>query len=422
VSARRWTRAWLEIYKVTIVFDADLESPEDAKFRSEVRSFISENLTGDLLRMAREQTCSFGTPDITLPWQRLLHARGWVAASWPAEYGGPGWTPRQRYIFESEMALANAPRLPAMGLQMIGPVIIKYGTQAQKSLFLPRILSGEHYWCQGYSEPGAGSDLASLRFKAVRDGEEYVLNGTKLWTTYGHFANWIFLLVRTSTGRKPQEGITFLVAPMNSPGITIRPLTSLSGDHEVNQIFFDDVRVPVENRIGEEGQGWTVAKYLLEFERGVGHQVPSLFAELVRLRGIACREPGDEGGRQWDDIGFRRRFAELEIETLAAFFTEQRLVYSLPVGQNVGDGTAAIMKLAWSKLAQRIGHLSMDALGTYAAVDQSPSLGCEATEEVVGPSYGQTPTARYLNDRCLTIAGGSNEIQRNILARKLLGP
>ena len=402
------------------VIDDILDSASDAAFRVKIRQFIDQNLVGELRRLAHQEGGSFGRPIVTNPWQQLLHERGWVAPSWPEEFGGPGWTARQRYIFEAEMAAAGAPRLPAMGLQMVGPVIMKFGTPEQKAFYLPRILSGEHYWCQGYSEPNAGSDLVAVQLRAVREGDDYVLNGTKLWTTFAQFANWIFLLVRTSTEGKPQAGITFLVAPMDTPGITVRPLISASGDHEVNQVFFDDVRVPVVNRIGDENTGWTVAKYLLEFERGVGHQVPSLFVELAKLRTIAQCEPGDDGASLWDQDDFKRLFAELEIEALAASLTEQRLVYSLPTGQSVGDATASLMKLSWSKTAQRIDHLALDAIGRYAAVDQRHALIDKPTTQGVGPAYALMPTNRYLNDRAMTIAGGSSEVQHNILARMVV--
>jgi len=398
----------------------DSDTPSEAQFRREIRTFLDESLVGDLRRFSQQQGGSFGHPVVTTPWQALLHARGWVAPSWPQEHGGPGWTSRQRYIFEAEMAAAGAPRLPAMGTHMVGPVIMKFGTPEQKAFYLPRLLSGEHYWCQGYSEPSAGSDLAAVQLRAVRDGDDYVLNGTKLWTTFAQFANWIFLLVRTTTEGKPQAGITFLLAPLDLPGITVRPIVSASGDHEVNQVFFDDVRVPIANRVGEENAGWAVAKYLLEFERGVGHQVPALFVELAKLRTIAEREAGDDGKPLWHQTEFRRSFAELEIEALAASLTEQRLVYSLPVGQSVGDATASLMKLSWSKTAQRIDHLTLDAIGPYAAVEQRHALGPEAQIDGVGPDHALMPTIRYLNDRAMTIAGGSSEVQRNILARMVL--
>ena len=403
------------------MIDATFDTPEEAAFRREVRQFIDENLTGELRRLAHQEASSFAHAATSVEWHGLLHKRGWVASGWPKEYGGTGWSPRQRYIFEWEMGAAGAPRIPNIGVRMVGPVLMKYGTPEQRDYFLQRMLSGEHYWCQGYSEPGAGSDLAALQLRAVRDGDHYVLNGSKMWTTFAQYANWIFLLVRTSTEGKPHRGISFLVAPLDLPGITIRPFISMSGDHDVNQVFFDDVRVPVKYLVGDENQAWAISKYLLEFERGVGHPVPAMFVELAKLRTIARQECADNGEPLWEDSAFRHRYAGLEIEALASFLTEQRLIYSLPVGQNIGDATASLMKLSWSETTQKINQLTMDALGKYAAVDQHKATGPNATMEDVGPAYALTPTIHYLNDRVLTIAAGSSEIQRNILARVALG-
>lgn len=391
-----------------------------AAFRDEVRNFLATQLTPDLRAATSWDTGAFATPPHGVEWHRRLAAKGWAAPSWPKEHGGPGWNARQRQIFEQEMALGGAPRLPAMGLQMSAPVIMRYGTDEQKAYFLPRILSGEDYWCQGYSEPGAGSDLAALQLRAVRDGDAYILNGSKIWTTFAQFADWIFLLVRTDSSGRKQEGITFLLARMDTPGITVRPLISISGEHEVNQVFFDDVRVPVSNRVGEENDGWRVAKYLLEFERGVGHQVPALVADLQRLRDIAQREPGADGRPLWDAPDFRRRYAALEIRTLAIRLSEERMVYALPAGQNVGDFAASLMKLSWSETAQEIDELVIEALGPYAAVDQSGAFESRDPAQAFGPGHARTPMRRYLNDRVMTIAGGSSEVQRTILAKLML--
>ena len=397
-----------------------LQGEEERGFREEVRAFLVDALSPELRARAEWETGAFATPNAASEWHRRLAARGWAAPSWPAEYGGPGWSARQRQIFEEEMARAGAPRLPAMGLQMCAPVLLRYGTEAQKARFLPGILSGEEYWCQGYSEPNAGSDLAALQLQAVCDGDDYVLNGTKIWTTFAQFADWIFVLARTAHAERRQEGISFLLVPMSTPGITVRPLISLSGEHEVNQLFFDDVRVPVANRVGEENQGWQIARYLLEFERGVGHQVPALLVELARLRDIAEQEKGSDGRPLWHSEAFRLRFAELEIQTLALRLTEERLVYALPAGQNVGDFAASLMKLGWSELAQEIDEMIVEALGPYAAIDQEGAFASHDPARVVGPDYARTPMRRYLNDRVLTIAGGSSEIQRTVLARQML--
>src|SRR5437764_2585735 len=257
---------------------------DDLAFREEVRSFLEAALTPDIRTAQARQAGVFSEGELCRRWHKVLYEQGWVAPSWPAEYGGPGWSPMQRFIFADECARANAPVLPAMGLQMCGPVLMRYGTPEQKAFFLPRMLSGEHYWCQGYSEPQSGSDLASLQTRAVRDGDDYVVSGTKLWTTHAHFANWMFLLVRTDPDVKPQAGISFLLTPMDAPGLSVRPIISISGEHEINQVFFDDVRVPAANLVGEENQGWSVAKYLLEFERGAGAQAARLKTMLDGAR------------------------------------------------------------------------------------------------------------------------------------------
>jgi acyl-CoA dehydrogenase len=278
------------------------------------------------------------------------------------------------------------------------------------------MLSGEHYWCQGYSEPQSGSDLASLQTRAVRDGDHYVVSGSKIWTTHAQYANWMFLLVRTATEAKPQAGITFLLTPMDVKGLSVRPIISISGEHEVNQVFFDDVRIPVSNRVGEENQGWTVAKALLEFERGGGAAASGLKNQLRTARTIAEAE-----GWWAEDSAFRRKWAELDVELQALDVAERQTAALLMAGKRVGDATASQLKMAVSTLLQRITELSMGALGAYAVADQRGALGIGANEPPVGPDYALTPTAKYLNSRAATIYGGSNEIQHNILARILLG-
>jgi alkylation response protein AidB-like acyl-CoA dehydrogenase len=269
-------------------------SAPDVAFRDEVRAFLADALTPELKAAAGLTTSVFTDPEFSLPWQRKLHPKGWVAPGWPKEYGGPGWNEMQRYIFASECARAGTPGLSPMGLRMVGPCIMKYGTPAQKAFFLPRILTGEDYWCQGYSEPGAGSDLASLSTRADSDGDDYVLNGSKIWTTHAHFANRMFCLVRTRFEGKPQAGITFLLLEMDTPGLSVRPIITLAGEHEVNQVFFDNVRAPKSGRLGAENDGWTVAKYLLEFERG-GASAPGLKVSLARVRAMASTEPTGQG-------------------------------------------------------------------------------------------------------------------------------
>ena len=396
-------------------------SAEDLAFRDEVRLFLEVKFDAELREQTARQTGVFAEPALARRWHRILFERGWIAPSWPRAHGGPGWTDRQQEIFALECAKVGTPSLPGMGLSLCGPVIMRFGTEAQKAFFLPRILSGEHYWCQGYSEPQSGSDLSSLRLAAVRDGDDYVLNGSKIWTTHAHAANWIFLLVRTSTEGKQQQGITFVVSPMDAPGISVRPIISMSGEHEVNQVFFDDVRVPVANRFGEENQGWTVAKYLLEFERGGGSFGVRLLRSMQHCLAIAAAEASDDGGTLADDPAFRRRAAELEIELMSADWTERRLSAGRAVGESVGNAAASMKKVMGSELGQVVANLAVEALGHYAAADQRAAIGVDATEPPIGPDYAATPVARMLNGRASTIFGGSSEVQRNILARTALG-
>ena len=396
-------------------------SSQDAAFRDEVRRFLDERFTQDLRNQSAMQSGVFAHAELNRRWHRILFEKGWVAPSWPVEYGGPGWSVVQRYIFETECAVAGTPTLPAMGLRMCGPVLMHYGSSEQKSFFLPRMLSGEHYWCQGYSEPGAGSDLASLATRAVRDADHYVVNGTKIWTTHAHFANWIFLLVRTDPNAKPQKGISFLLAPMNTPGITVKPIITIAGEHEVNQVYFDDVRVPVGNLVGPENEGWTVAKYLLEFERGGGSAAAGLMASLRRLRAILSMETDGNGDKLSSDPYFRQGLAELESQVMAIDTLERNVIAELSVGRSVGDSIASLKKLNASETGQKINTLAMEAIGYYATADQRVALAFGSNENPIGPGYGATLTARYLNNRASTVFGGSSEVQRNILARTVLG-
>jgi acyl-CoA dehydrogenase len=302
---------------------------------------------------------------------------------------------------------------------MVGPVIMGYGTAEQKAFYLPRILSGEDYWCQGYSEPVAGSDLAALQLSAVADGADYVLSGSKIWTTHAHHANRMFCLVRTRRDGKPQAGITFLLLDMTTPGVSVRPIITLAGDHEVNQVFFDQARVPIANRIGEENAGWTVAKYLLEFERG-GGGAPGLRVALERLVTMAAAEAGGTGGWVLDEPQFRARLATAAVALDAIEMTEFRVQAALAVGQAPGP-VSSMLKTQTTELMQRLDELALDALGAYAAVDQPAARAPNANVEIVGPEHGLTTMARYLNDRAASIYGGSNEIQRDIMARLVLG-
>ena len=393
------------------ILDAD-----DLAFRDEVRAFLREHLTDDLVRATRLNTSVFSEPDVALRWHRALHARGWVAPAWPVEHGGTGWSLVRRWIFETELARAGAPPLSPMGLRMAGPVIMRFGTPAQRARWLPRILSGEDAWCQGYSEPGSGSDLASLKTRAVRDGDDYVVEGTKIWTTHAHHADMMFALVRTGaeTARR-QDGISFLLIDMRSPGITVRPIRSASGDHEVNQVFLDGVRVPVGNRVGDEGQGWVIAKYLLEFERGGAIAAARLRAALDRVVALARRR----GALEDPDLALAVSAVEVDVDALEA--TELRVMATLQVGQNPGGLVSSMLKLRWSELQQAISRLAVRALGSDALAWETvrpmhPHAGGTGLGDDARPVVAQ-----YLNARAYTIFGGSSEIQREIVAREVLG-
>lgn len=388
----------------------DLElSPEDLAFRDEVRAFLDAELRPDLREAGRRMTSVFCDKDHSLAWQRILHAKGWVAPTWPVEYGGPGWSEIQRHVFQAECARAGAPGLAPMGLRMVAPAIMRFGSPEQKARYLPRILSGEDYWCQGYSEPGAGSDLASLKMKAASDGDDYVLSGSKIWTTHAHWATHMFCLVRTSTEGKLQAGITFLLVEMDRPGIRVDPILTLAGEHEVNQVFFDEVRTPKADRLGEENQGWTVAKHLLEFERGGGYAA-GLEAGLCRLREAGAADDPDQ----------RRRLAEAQIAALAIDVTERRVLSALAGGANPGPASS-ILKAQGSEALQRQDELAVAHLGAWAAVHQPAAREAGSNAALIGPEHGRTTMARYLNNRAASIYGGSNEIQRDIIARLVLG-
>ncbi len=400
----------------------DMEfSPADLAFREEVRDFLAENLPDRLRDGARRTPGVFVEPDIGMEWHRILYKQGWVAPHWPKEDGGTGWTPTQKFIFEKECALAGAPSLAILGLRLVGPVICHFGTPEQKARFLPRILSGEDYWCQGYSEPGSGSDLASLKTSARRDGNDYVINGSKIWTTHAHHANWIFALVRTDASVKKQQGISFLLVPMDQPGIEVTPIHSMSGDHEVNAVFFTDARTPAENRIGDEGQGWTIAKFLLENERGGSCFAPRLLQSIGRLEELATTQPSGVNGALGHDARFRDRLARVRLEAEALEVTELRILAELAKGKAPGPQTS-LVKLLSANIGQKVDTLRLELLGTDALQLplERPLYGNEAPEPV-GSEYAQTAMGRYLNNRASTIFGGSDEVQKNIIAKTVLG-
>jgi len=401
--------------------DISLSAAELA-FRDEVREFLDANLTADLRKAGRLMTSVFADFDAAMAWQKILHEKkGWAAPHWPEQFGGTGWTVMQHYIYGEECAKAEAPALLPMGLQMLGPLLCGKGTPEQQAHYLPRMLTGEDFWCQGYSEPGSGSDLASLACRAERDGDHYVINGSKIWTTYAHHANRMFCLVRTNNTGKPQQGITFLLLDMNTPGITVDPIWSFTEEHEQNQVFFEDVRVPAANIVGKENDGWTVAKYLLEFERGGNAYGPRMRVNLEKVKRIAARESSSLGGRLIDDPAFRNKLAALEIDLLAVEFSEHRVMAALTHGQNPG-AVSSMLKIRGTELSQKITEAAVEALGWHALPFQKDALDPHRqVSEIVGHEDGVPVMNHYFNTRAASIYGGSNEIQRNIIAKMVLG-
>ena len=394
-------------------------TPEEAAFREEVRAFFRDRYPADIRRKQDE-----GVPlsrDDMIRWQKLLNERGWFAINWPVEYGGTGWSPVQKYLFELEMAAVNAPRIVAFGVKMVGPIIYTYGTEAQKARFLPDILESNVWWCQGYSEPGSGSDLASLTTRADRHGDHYVINGTKTWTTLGQFADWIFCLVRTSSDvARKQEGISFVLVDMQSPGVTVRPIITIEGGHEVNEIHFEDVRVPVDNLIGEEGKGWTYGKVLLQHERTNIAGVAISKYRVDRLK-EKIAQPLHGGAPLADDRNFMRKLARLDIELKALEYTELRVLASVAVGNAPGP-ESSLLKIRGSELQQDLDALFMEAAGYYALPFVPDQYRLEfPAEERIGHGNETLSSLRYFNDRKVSIYGGSNEIQKNIIAKHVLG-
>ncbi|HEX7801765.1 MAG TPA: acyl-CoA dehydrogenase family protein [Pseudoxanthomonas sp.] len=384
--------------------DLDFNLEEQA-FRDEVRRFLAAELPADIRDRMRRDDASQIRDDI-VRWQKILHAKGWGAPAWPVEFGGTGWSKTQQYLFENECALADAPAQLAFGIKMVAPVIVRYGSAEQQQRFLPRILAAQDWWCQGYSETGSGSDLASLKMKAERDGDEYVLNGQKVWNTLGQFADWIFCLVRTDPSAKPQKGISFLLIDMKTPGISVRPTRLLDGTFEVNEIRFDNVRVPVSNRVGEENQGWTYAKFLLGHERTNIAGIGFCKRELQRLKQDAVSTMKD-GRSLLEDPTFGNKVAQVEIELTALEVTNMRVIFAEAAKQAPGP-EASMLKIRGTEIMQRISELQVELLGPAALAYRPDDEGSRAT-------------AAYLNLRKLSIFGGSNEIQRNIIAHMILG-
>lgn len=389
-------------------------SQEELQFQQEVRQFLKESLPEHIIEAKKNNSSVFVEQKVALEWQAILVKKGWAVPQWPVEYGGTDWTPAQKYLFSKECYHAGAPMLIPLGLLMLAPVIMAFGTEEQKSEFLPKILSGEHYWCQGYSEPGSGSDLASLKLKAESDGDDYIVNGSKIWTTHAHLADHIYCLVRTDSQCKPQRGISFLLIDMNTPGLTVEPIITMAGDHEVNQVFFDNVRVPKSNRIGEENKGWTYAKYLLEFERGGGFNGDRLMHELDHLKKLMEDIKGTTPS--FDISGsIARKAAKIEIDLKALEVIELRILSAVSGGGNPGP-ESSIMKLTYTRLEQEITELSVDVIAYQG-------FAMDSLEDLSGlrPDYMGSVVPRYLNGRAASIFGGSQEIQRNIVAKMVLG-
>lgn len=395
----------------------------DLAFQAEVREFIDTYWPEDV-RRARATSSRFEesrghSPEVRR-WIDALNERGWAVPNWPQQWGGTDWNPTQKYIWDKETAKAECPQLSAFGARMLAPVLYTWGTEAQQNEFLPKIREERMIWCQGYSEPGAGSDLASLKTFAESDGDDYVINGTKIWTTYAHHANRMFLLVRTRRDGKPQAGITFLLLDMNTPGITVEPIVGLDEVPEQCQVFFDNVRVPKRNRVGEENDGWTVAKYLLTFERGGQDYAPALGVQLQRLKQIAARQTTAGGGSLREDPVWAHKVAACESEALALSFTEKRIKSALSAGKDPG-ALSSMTKILGTELQQRVTELGIETLGSQALVWQPQALVPGGDEAPLGPEYALTAMASYLNARACSIYGGSNEVQRGIIAKAVLG-
>ena len=394
-------------------------TPEETAFREEVRTFLRDSLPPSIHQ--RMIDGEYPSKDDLVRWTKILNARGWGAPHWPVEYGGTGWDPMRQYIFLEEVQKFPAPAPLAFGVNMVGPVIYTFGSQAQKDRFLPRILDLDDWWCQGFSEPGAGSDLASLKTRAVRDGDHYMVNGQKTWTTLAQYADWIFCLVRTDTAAKKQEGISFLLIDMKTPGIEVRPIVTMDGGREINEVFLTDVRVPVENLVGEENRGWDYAKFLLGNERTNIARVGASKQRIARIRELAALEIA--GGRPlMEDERFREKLASIEVDLKALELTQLRVVAADAKRGNTGkpDPASSILKIRGSEIQQAITHLLMEVMGPYA-LPYRDTHADGTNEPFDGPDYAAVAAPAYFNTRKVSIYGGSNEIQKNIIAKAVLG-
>lgn len=391
---------------------------EELNFKNAVRAFLEAEFPADI-RAKIDGRVRLDKEDY-VRWQKILYRKGWAAPNWPVAYGGTGWTAIQKYIFAEEMARVGAPEPVAFGIKMVAPVIFTYGSEEQRQRFLPDILASNVWWCQGYSESNAGSDLASLKTTAVLDGDHYVVNGTKTWNTLGQYADWIFCLVRTDNTAKKQEGITFLLIDMKTPGIKLSPIYLIDGHPEVNEVHFDNVRVPVENRIGEENQGWTYAKVLLTHERTNIAGVPRSKIRLEKLKAIAANTPDGQGGVMLNDPVFAKKIAEAEIQILALEYAELRTLAAVSVGKAPGP-ESSILKIVGTETAQTLDELTMELAAWHSLPFVPEQFESGFAGEVVGSEGAAATALHYFNNRKLSIFGGSNEIQRNIISKAVLG-
>ncbi len=389
----------------------DLEfTQEELAFQQEVRSFLQENYPAHIKRATARTPTVFVDKGPSMEWQAILAEKGWAVPGWPEEFGGTGWSATQKYLYAMECAKAGTPPYNPMAISLLAPVLFGFGTDEQKQKYLPKIVSGEHYWCQGFSEPGSGSDLASLKLKAENKGDHYLVNGSKLWQTHAQFADHIFCLVRTDNSGRKQEGISFLLIEMDRPGITVEPIITMGMDHEVNQVFFEDVQVPIENRVGDEGEGWKCAKHLLTFERGGGTSAHIRRADIEHLKEIVADMQADDPDFNKDGR-YDRTIAKLEIDLKGLEITELRVLSEFAQGGNPG-ALSSVLKITTVNIEQRTHQLAVDVLGYHALPFK---------QDDVGPEYAAPVVPTYLNSRAASIFGGSAEVQRNIIAKAVLG-
>ena len=398
-------------------------SQEDREFQAEVRDWLAQAWSKELQVQQGKSALGRLSKDDIIGWQKKLAEKGWAATNWPKEYGGASFTPTQSYIFDLERARVGAPNVVPFGITMVAPVIMKFGTNEQKKEFLPKILNSDIWFCQGYSEPGSGSDLASLSTKAQDNGDHYLVNGVKTWTTLAQYADWIFCLVRTSNEDIRQLGISFVLIDMKTPGIDVKPIVTLDepsdGFQEINMVYFQDVEVPKSQLIGEEGKGWTCAKYLLEFERGNAYS-PSLNGAMTDVAAFAASESDGSGASYWENADFQRRFQDVKTQILAMEYTELRILGALAAGQNVGP-ESSMLKTRGTELQQAVTELALEISGAYAApLDQSTPLPGDNFQPV-GPEDANGTAQEYFNVRKVSIYAGSNEVQRNIMSKLVLG-